>query len=148
MNVAVSVDPNANAAGSDALTCQGTGAASCSKPTICCAATTGPGAGPVERQAVKELRGTFALRISAKGALAGWQLLIEVDHQATPPAARVCRIPYTDSLQCGDIGADRECASGGQITLSSAPTQATLEALRGTFSATFPSGLAVTGDFR
>ncbi len=60
----------------------------------------------------------------------------------------MCRIPYTDSVQCGKIGADRECAGSGQITLSSAPTEATLETLRGTFTATLPSGLAVTGNFR
>ena len=148
MNIAVSIDENVNGANDDSIQCGGAGAADCSKPTICCAMTTGPGGGPVTLQTTKQLWDTFALRVGAKGTLAGWQLLLEVDLDASPPAARACRVPFTDNPNCGDSSSERECAIGGSIGLSASPAMSTFEGVRGTFSVTFPSGLEISGAFK
>lgn len=154
LDVTVTVDAQANATSSDAISCSGAGATDCSKSMLCCETTPAPGAGPVVRQTSKALRDTLALSIQPRQAFAGWRLLIEVDGIAgssgggAGPRARICRLPFTDSVHCGDIGAERECAGSGTLTLSDgAPTEKTLADVRGTFSVIFPSGLEIVGSF-
>jgi len=110
MAMSVSFDVDTNSEELNQAACQGPGAEDCVRPSICCSEITGiPGGEAVKLRTIKQLWDTLAIWIVVDGLHAGWHLLLEVDPGETSPVARVCRIPFTDSIHCGKAGVGREC---------------------------------------
>lgn len=92
--------------------------------------------------------GTFSLRLSSDTvSFGGWYMLVEV-RRGEDPAARVCRLPFTDDVEASCSSIDPEyrdpdpvCASIGLLTLTAMPGDAvSLEDVHGTLTTTFPEG--------
>jgi hypothetical protein len=87
----------------------------------------------------RDLPGTYRVLLGTAGGVYGWLMEIEIDLQYLgQPAARVCRLPFTDALACKS-GPDRLCAAAGTIKMSSLPTLATLK-IALSVSVDFPDG--------
>ena len=86
--------------------------------------------------ATEAMPGTYILRMTPPGGLYGWLLELEVDTQASPPAARLCRLAWTDSLMCS-VAKSVVCADSGSVTLTTLPTATTYKSIKGSFTAKF-----------
>ena len=119
-----------------------------SSTAVICATCTPPwttGDTPCNHQvqAFTEFPGTYVLRLHPTG-LYGWFLELEVDHKATPPAARLCRLPFTDALACKVSTV--QCAESGSVTLNAQPSSGAYKSIAGTFTAKFGAG-TISGSF-
>ena len=145
-NVQVEVDVTANPENSIGASCFGAVSLDCSRPSICCTETVGPGGGPVVLISSQTQFDTHVLSVRAANAFAGWELILEIDHGVDPLTGRICRVPYSDNPTCIYDGVARECATSGTINLQSLPSGGASD-IHGTFDSKFPSGLSISGSF-
>lgn len=91
----------------------------------------------------KDFPGTYILEIGTNGGLYGWRLEIEIDFR-TSPIARICRVPFSDSISCSD--GKIICATSGKIEINAIPKNLGTDFF-GTFNAKFNDGIELNGTF-
>lgn len=141
MALALTIDEGFSASSTD-ISCTGC-ADNCSGENVCVG-----GADSKDDAASAWLRGTLAIGlVPAEGIFGGWVAEIEVNLDAS--IARLCRIASADeSHECGDPYGEPACAISGSLTLSRLPlSDADLDGLSGSVSATFDDGLEMSGEF-
>ena len=144
MTVTASIDRNLKKPAAPVIDCTGSSVDCQGNANPCCKQLPGTPPEPVTIIANQSRPGTFITTLTVKGALAGWYLLIEADLAGANPAARVCRLAFSDALNCTPRPDYPDCATAGQLRLSADPKSTPLELIGLDVSARFKNGLAVT----
>ncbi|MCC6751867.1 MAG: hypothetical protein IT371_29710 [Deltaproteobacteria bacterium] len=117
-------------------------AIACTGCTGACSGPSGPCSG-TPPFVIRQFPGLLVYTATPQGALAGWDLVLEVDLGLAPPRARACRTHFSDSPSCRVK--EPVCATEGTVTLNQSPCRSRLDDLKARFTARFPDGVMLEG---